>query len=822
MNQQQRIIALGGASAAVVLIGIFLLYRKKSRDSHLQEDELENKDKSELDFADLNTEEVASAGQTVVEVKVPPHIVGGIIGKAGVNIKKLKAEFGVRFDFDREEVKDGISNTEKKDRNLVIRGEREKVLAAEIRIKEIIANTPKHVETEMFVPQESCGRIIGKGGQSIRELCSVSGAKIIVDRNEDRSLGNQRRIFISGTSMQVDYAKLLIEEKVEQDKAAAQKYKTTAPTHTSNFMKYLNDFPVASLPDEKNYFQVFVSALLSPDHFWIQVVSTESVKLDVLTKELTEYYGKLEQTEQRLQQGKVGDICVAPFEFDNQWYRACITGVNANGTLDLYYIDFGDSNQVNINDVKAIREKDLDLPAHARECYLPIKPNSFTWTKEEKDHFEALSHCAQWVALMAKIIGYKNVEGKSYPVLELIDTSGEKDINIAHAMVTSGHASEELKDYHVVDGSSEKKKVVQEDDISVEKASLDEFIKNNVSGDDLSKPINAEGVAEVLSHFKSSKNDHATPQKSADEEPKIEDVSAPTESDSHLKNEPNPMEQRSDVDIESKLASGSSEEDFFEINSDQKEISKDEILTEETVKRDTDDNRDKSDKVKPGKPASSTFRQTLVSDEFVDIDVTTVNGAITAVVSEHFPVDDENDDFSADDKTIVNEEDIDEEDEIKNMNGAEEGEMLDELQKSLDETSRKNVLTSMEMARENLVAINFDDSSLSNNDSFMSARSELTVTDDTNSFMTPKSRLTPDITVSLPDLSSSGLDDSKNDLTPQASPNTRRSSGNKFEIQFIDESTNRVMSRESLSATFETSLTKDGSPNSAKGKETTV
>lgn len=53
--------------------------------------------------------------------------------------------------------------------------------------------------------------------------------------------------------------------------------------------------------------------------------------------------------------GKVGDICVAPFEFDNQWYRACITGVNANGTLDLYYIDFGDSNQVNINDVKAIR-----------------------------------------------------------------------------------------------------------------------------------------------------------------------------------------------------------------------------------------------------------------------------------------------------------------------------------------------------------------------------------------------------------------------------------------------------------------------------------
>jgi ATPase (PilT family) len=39
----------------------------------------------------------------------------------------------------------------------------------------LIANTPEYVEVEMFVPKEACGQIIGKGGQNIKEMCSLSG-----------------------------------------------------------------------------------------------------------------------------------------------------------------------------------------------------------------------------------------------------------------------------------------------------------------------------------------------------------------------------------------------------------------------------------------------------------------------------------------------------------------------------------------------------------------------------------------------------------------------------------------------------------------------
>ena len=42
------------------------------------------------------------------------------------------------------------------------------------------------------------------------------------------------------------------------------------------------------------------------------------------------------------------------------------------------------------------------------------------------DDFETLSHCNHWIPLAARILDYKDVSGKLYPVLELIDTSQGK------------------------------------------------------------------------------------------------------------------------------------------------------------------------------------------------------------------------------------------------------------------------------------------------------------------------------------------------------------------------------------------------------------
>lgn len=96
MFQHQKVVLVAGASVAlVVAVSVFIYLRKRQEEE--DENVQQHDDKEELEFADLNTREsVASAGQSIVKVKVPQHVVGIIIGREGSNIKQLRAEFGVR------------------------------------------------------------------------------------------------------------------------------------------------------------------------------------------------------------------------------------------------------------------------------------------------------------------------------------------------------------------------------------------------------------------------------------------------------------------------------------------------------------------------------------------------------------------------------------------------------------------------------------------------------------------------------------------------------------------------------------------------------
>lgn len=52
---------------------------------------------------------------------------------------------------------------------------------------------------------------------------------------------------------------------------------------------------------------------------------------------------------------QVGDICCAPFEFDSSWYRARIQEINEDGTVDLYYVDFGDSGRISKDKLRELK-----------------------------------------------------------------------------------------------------------------------------------------------------------------------------------------------------------------------------------------------------------------------------------------------------------------------------------------------------------------------------------------------------------------------------------------------------------------------------------
>jgi len=161
-SEQRAAIAIG---VPVVALLLYLWYRRRQNSQFSDEDE---------DFTQAEeSEEVASANQRTVEVRVPGVVVGALIGKSGVNIKKIEKDTGVRVN-----LKDENEGSESEERILLIQGEREKAKRAEILVKKIIAEQPVIRTEEIFIPQRACGRVIGKGGQTIRHMCSVSGGLV--------------------------------------------------------------------------------------------------------------------------------------------------------------------------------------------------------------------------------------------------------------------------------------------------------------------------------------------------------------------------------------------------------------------------------------------------------------------------------------------------------------------------------------------------------------------------------------------------------------------------------------------------------------------
>ncbi|XP_037681900.1 tudor and KH domain-containing protein isoform X2 [Choloepus didactylus] len=143
-----------------------------------------------------------------IEMRVPQEAVKLIIGRQGANIKQLRKQTGARIDVDTEDVGD--------ERVLLISGFPVQVCKAKAAIHQILTeNTP--VSEQLSVPQRSVGRIIGRGGETIRSICKASGAKITCDKESEGTLLLSRLIKISGTQKEVAAAKHLILEKVSED-----------------------------------------------------------------------------------------------------------------------------------------------------------------------------------------------------------------------------------------------------------------------------------------------------------------------------------------------------------------------------------------------------------------------------------------------------------------------------------------------------------------------------------------------------------------------------------------------------------------------------
>ncbi|KAI3460717.1 hypothetical protein Pfo_017380 [Paulownia fortunei] len=167
------------------------------------------------------------------KMEVPNDKVGVLIGKAGDTIRSLQDNSGARIQIVRDSDADLRSAT----RPLELVGTLQNINKAEKLIKDVIAEadaggSPSLVargfstahaagggeQLEILVPIEKVGLIIGKGGETIRNLQTRSGARIqLIQQNlSDGDQSMERTVRVTGNKKHIETAREMIKDVMNQ------------------------------------------------------------------------------------------------------------------------------------------------------------------------------------------------------------------------------------------------------------------------------------------------------------------------------------------------------------------------------------------------------------------------------------------------------------------------------------------------------------------------------------------------------------------------------------------------------------------------------
>ncbi|KAM6288962.1 tudor and KH domain-containing protein, partial [Aegotheles albertisi] len=433
---QKAAVLLGVPAGATVLYILYRRYResREERATFVGEEELE------------------------LEVRVPRAALKSIIGRKGANIRQLRQETGARLHVESDE--------EGEEAALLIAGSPGQVCRAKAAVHRILTQSAP-VSEQLCVPRRAVGRIIGRGGETVKGICRSSGARVVCEREADAGPAPVRMIELSGTRHEVAVAKKLIMEKVAEDEASWKEVVTrcqrkqplgsrwvpepltkTAPELLTGMApepqeeeeedgdfswgdsSLLDTAPSEGLEDDNQeppepppvpkfevpspdfsfpaaeHLEVYVSAAQSPARFWVQLVGQRSQQLAKLSAEMRHYYGSTGTTAE-LSAVRTGDIVAAPYGAGGDWHRACIRGALENGCFHLHYVDFGGDGEAPGAALRALRSDFLSLPFQAIECSLAgVAPAGPRWSEAAREAFERLCHCAHQQPLRATISSY--------------------------------------------------------------------------------------------------------------------------------------------------------------------------------------------------------------------------------------------------------------------------------------------------------------------------------------------------------------------------------------------------------------------------------
>ncbi|KAK3752727.1 hypothetical protein QZH41_018695 [Actinostola sp. cb2023] len=189
---------------------------------------------------------------------------------------------------------------------------------------------------------------------------------------------------------------------------------------------------------QDTYLDFHVSHVQDPYSFSCQLLQEIPNILELLD-ELAEEYSDVDKVDIPLLSSSAGYPCCAKFYDDDCWYRAVITNSSAvaSGSLDVKFVDYGNSQTSSLKDVKGLKDKYLDIPVQAVDCSLyGVRPegNGADWSPQAKELFSKLTSDKHIIAQICD----KSSDGK-YQV-QLIDMTGDMDMQLDQILIAAKYA----------------------------------------------------------------------------------------------------------------------------------------------------------------------------------------------------------------------------------------------------------------------------------------------------------------------------------------------------------------------------------------------
>ena len=176
------------------------------------------------------------------------------------------------------------------------------------------------------------------------------------------------------------------------------------------------------------YEDVCIIGVKTVDHMWCQLFSAGD-QLAQLSDNIALY---VETVQQPLSSPSGGLFCLAQY-IDGAYYRCHIKNIRAASDVEVFFVDYGNVETVNVTALRPISDNLCRIPAQAFTCRLAgVKPKQpGRWSREASAYLERLTIGQQLVA--------RRVHANDIAV-DLFDTSDSKDKNIANELVTAGYA----------------------------------------------------------------------------------------------------------------------------------------------------------------------------------------------------------------------------------------------------------------------------------------------------------------------------------------------------------------------------------------------